>query len=172
MTFFLVARAEHVVQPKGFSLFAFARFRWFLAARRPVNSTVRLLITLIMKTPIAFAISLIVVATSVGAERASNSSPPDKPKGGIAGRTTDPNGAVVVGARITIVARSTKTIVSLKSNDVGEYIADLKPDVYDVEADADGFKKATRKAIPVSGEARSFVAFVLEPKPPFDSRHP
>ena len=124
-----------------------------------------------MKSLIAFAIFLMLFVTA-STKRASDLSPSDTPKGGIAGRTTDPNGAVVVGARITIVARSTKTVVTRKSNDVGEYVADLEPDVYDVEADADGFRKAKRKAIPVEGGARSFVDFVLEPKPPFDSHHP
>ena len=137
------------------------------ASTQPVG----LLLTLIMKSLIAFAI-LLMLSVTAATKRASDPSPSDTPKGGIAGRTTDPHGAVVVGARITIVARSTKTIVSRKSNDAGEYVADLKPDVYDVEADADGFKKAIRKAIPVEGEGRSFVDFVLEPKPPFDSRHP
>lgn len=125
-----------------------------------------------MKSLIALTIFLMLLVTSAGTQRASDAATSDKPKGGIAGRTTDPNGAVVVGARIKMVARSTKTIVSRRSNDIGEYVADLEPDTYDVEADADGFEKATRKAIPVSREGRSLVDFVLEPKPPFDSRHP
>ena len=121
-----------------------------------------------MKSLLAFAIFLTLLIASTGSEQASGSSQSDKFKSGIAGRITDPNGAVVVGTRITIIARSTKAAVSRKSNETGEYVADLEPDVYDVEADADGFKKATRKAIPVLREGRSFVDFVLEPKPPFD----
>src|SRR5580765_7769757 len=107
---------------------------------------------------------LSLLALAVVADSGNASREPQKFRSGIAGRTTDPNGSVVVGVRIKIVARSTKTVVSQKSNDVGEYVADLEPDVYDVEADADGFKKATRKGIPVLRESRSFVDFVLEPK--------
>ena len=118
-----------------------------------------------MKRLIKFAIflSVLVAGTAHG-----NLASPDKFTSGITGRNTDPNGAVVVGVRIKITARSTKTIVNVKSNDEGEYVADLDPDTYDVEADADGFKKATRKSIPVLRESRSFVDFVLEPKPPLD----
>jgi len=122
-----------------------------------------------MKSLIAFVISSTLLVGSAGFKPVARDLPvSDKFQSGIAGRTTDPNGAVVVGARITIVARSTKKVVSQKSNDLGEYLADLEPDVYDVEADADGFKRATRKAIPVLRESRSFVDFVLEPKRPFD----
>jgi hypothetical protein len=141
-----------------------------MKSRRRVNSAVRLLLET-MKYLIAFVLSsLLAVVVVAGAHSVSRV--PQKFRTGIAGRTTDPSGAVVVGVRIRIVAQSSKTTVLRKSNDVGEYVADLEPDVYDVEADADGFKKAIRKSIPVSREARSFVDFVLEPKPPFDSRHP
>jgi hypothetical protein len=124
-----------------------------------------------MKYLLALVVSSL-LALAVLADSGSASRKSQKFSSGIAGRTTDPNGSVIVGVRIKIVGRSTKTIVSQKSNDVGEYVADLEPDVYDVEADGDGFKKATRKGIPVLREARSFVDFVLEPKPPFDSDHP
>jgi hypothetical protein len=46
------------------------------------------------------------------------------------------------------------------TNDEGQYIADLDPDTYDVIAEANGFKTATRKSIPVAG-GRSYVDFVL-----------
>ena len=125
-----------------------------------------------MKYLIAFTLSLMLLVASVATGGVNRSGAVNKFGSGIAGRITDPNGAVVVGARIKIVARSTKDVVSRKSNDQGEYVVDLNPDVYDVEADADGFKKTTRKSIPVVGEGRSYVDFVLEPKEPFDSRHP
>lgn len=118
-----------------------------------------------MKYVVALVLSSL-LATSVVTTAGSVSRVSQKFRSGISGRTTDPNGAVVVGARIKIVARSTKTIVSQKSNDHGEYVADLEPDVYDIEAEADGFKKAKRKSIPVLRESRSFVDFVLQPKEP------
>ena len=121
-----------------------------------------------MKRSITFAMFLTLLVGITPPNLMGHASSADKFKSGIAGRTTDPNGSVVVGVRIKITAASTKAVVSLKSNDQGEYVADLDPGVYDVEADADGFKKATRKSISVLRESRSFVDFVLEPKPPFD----
>lgn len=88
-------------------------------------------------------------------------------KSGIAGRVTDPRGAVIVDARIWIVSRTTKKGVLVKTNDIGEYTADLDPDVYDLEAEAPGFKKAKRKRIPVENEGRSLVDFMLGVKEQF-----
>jgi Carboxypeptidase regulatory-like domain len=125
-----------------------------------------------MKHLVASLISIILV-TGVGfTDVASGSLSQAKFKSGIAGRLTDPNGAVIVGATVRIVARSTKKLVSFKTDDKGEYTADLEPDAYDVEADAAGFKKARRKSIPVQREARSFVDFMLEPGPRNDAQHP
>ena len=72
---------------------------------------------------------------------------------------------MILGATIRLVGHTTKTSVSVKTNDSGEYTADLEPELYDVEAEAYGFKKAKRKNILVQPEARSFVDFMLEPKP-------
>ena len=55
-------------------------------------------------------------------------------------------------------------LVHVKTNENGEYIADLEPELYDVEAEAPGFKKAKRKHIPVQHQARSLVDFMLVPK--------
>ena len=85
-------------------------------------------------------------------------------KSGIAGRVTDPNGAVIFDASISLVGRTTKKVVQVRTNDSGEYVADLEPEIYDVEAEAPGFKKAKRKYIPVQTQARSFVDFMLVPK--------
>ena len=112
------------------------------------------------------------VTGSGATDKVGPSSMQAKFKSGIAGRLTDPNGAVIAGATIRIITRSTKKLVSFTSDDKGEYIANLDPDIYDLEADAAGFKKARRKSIPVEREARSYVDFVLEPGPPNDSQHP
>jgi hypothetical protein len=117
-------------------------------------------------------LSLIFVTAAVATDEASRTSVQTKFKSGIAGRLTDPNGAVIAGATIRIIAHSAKNLVSFKTDDKGEYIADLDPDVYDVEAEAAGFKKGRRKSIPVLTEARSYVDFVLEPGPRNDPQHP
>jgi Carboxypeptidase regulatory-like domain len=109
---------------------------------------------------------LLVVGTGLG-HATADSRAQTKFKAGISGRLTDPSGAVVVGANVSFIVRRTgNVVVTVKTNDSGEYAVDLEPGLYDVEADAGGFKKAKRKYIPVHSEGRSFVDFVLQPKPP------
>ena len=125
-----------------------------------------------MKHLITYVLSLLLLAGVTATNGASLSLLTDKFPSGITGRLTDQNGAVIVGARIKIIARSTEKVFSFETNIEGEYVANLDPDVYDVEAEADGFKKARRKSIPVLREARSFVDFVLKPTEPNDPQHP
>jgi hypothetical protein len=115
-----------------------------------------------MKHVIALTFSLLLVFVSfpVGATNARSVS--QKVRRGISGRITDPNGALVVGAKITIVGRSSHTTVVKNSNAKGEYAADLDPDTYDVTAAASGFKTATRSTGVVRG-SRSYMDFVLYP---------
>ena len=86
----------------------------------------------------------------------------------ISGRITDPNGAVVVAAKITIVGRSSLTTVIKRSDTKGQYVADLEPDTYDVTAAAPGFKTATRSTGVLRG-SRSYMDFVLYPADPVNS---
>ena len=123
-----------------------------------------------MKYVIALTVSALLFAASVPTKGANAWHVSQKFRSGIAGRITDPNGSVIVAARITIVARSSHASVSRRSNDEGTYTADLDPDVYDVEAQANGFKTARRKSIPVLREGRSYVDFVLEPAEPATPR--
>jgi len=114
-----------------------------------------------MKYVIAITLSLLLAASASTHARAYSHVPREF-RSGISGRITDRNGSVVVGAKITIFARSSNANVHRTSNDEGQYAADLDPDVYDVLVDANGFKKATRKSIPVEREGRNYVDFVLE----------
>jgi len=131
-----------------------------LNSRRRVNSIVRWL-SITMKYLIAITLLLVLVACASTSAR-SHSRAVQKFRSGISGRITDRNGAVVRGAKITIVAHSSNASVSRTSNDEGQYAADLDPDIYDVFVDANGFKKARRKSIPVEREGRNYVDFVLE----------
>ncbi len=92
---------------------------------------------------------------------------------GIAGGLTDPNGAVIAGARVRIIARSTMKVYACETDSSGENVVDLDPGVYDVEAEATGFRKARRKSIPVESGGRSVVDFVLKPgrEEVIDPRH-
>ena len=61
----------------------------------------------------------------------------------------------------------------LETDSGGEYVVDLDPEVYDVEAEAAGFRKARRRYIPVSREGRSYVDFVMRAEDATtDPRHP
>jgi hypothetical protein len=115
-----------------------------------------------MKVRLVFALAVVLVSSITWTTQPSLAQ--TKFKSGISGRVTDRNGAVVVTATVTLVARTTKKLVHVKTNDVGEYAVDLEPDIYDVQAEAPGFKKAKRKYIPVQSEARSLVDFVLVPR--------
>src|SRR5205823_5285937 len=79
---------------------------------------------------------------------------------GINGRITDPNGAVIASAQVTIAQRSDHSRRRLGTDDNGNYEADLRADV---EVSKDGFRTAVRKAFRLTGDARLYVDFVLEP---------
>jgi hypothetical protein len=103
---------------------------------------------------------LLVVSFPAGATNASSAS--QKVRRAISGRITDPNGAVVVTAQITIVGRSSHTTVVKNSDAKGQYVVDLQPDTYDVTAAAPGFKTATRSTGVLRG-SHSYMDFVLDP---------
>ena len=109
---------------------------------------------------LTFSLLLVVVSFPVSATTAPGVS--QKVRRAISGRITDPNGAVVVGATITIVGRASHTTVVKKSNAKGQYVADLTADAYDVTAAAPGFKTATRSTGVLRG-SRSYMDFVLYP---------
>ncbi|MDQ3908064.1 MAG: carboxypeptidase-like regulatory domain-containing protein [Acidobacteriota bacterium] len=122
-----------------------------------------------MKHLIALTFSLL-LAVSFPASAANARAASQKVRRGISGRITDPSGALVAGAKITIVGRSSHTTVVKNSNARGEYAADLDPDTYDVTAAAFGFKTTTRTTGVVRG-SRSYMDFVLYPAPT-GSAHP
>ena len=109
---------------------------------------------------LTFSLLFVVVCFPISASNARGVSP--KVRRAVAGRVSDPNGALVVGAKITIVGRSSHTTVVKTSNAKGQYVADLEPDTYDITAAASGFKTATRTT-GVSRGSRSYMDFVLYP---------
>ena len=115
-----------------------------------------------MKITLIFALA-IVFASSAWTTKPSLAQ--TKFKSGISGRVTDVQGAMVADAWISVIRRSTRKVVhQVKTDETGEYAVDLEPDIYEVEADAHGFKKVKRKYIPVSSEGRNVVDFVLVPR--------
>jgi hypothetical protein len=115
-----------------------------------------------MKSLLALTFSLLLVVVSFPVSETNAHGVSRKVRRAISGRVTDPNGAVVPGAKITIVGRSSHTTVVKKSDAKGQYVADLDPDTYDVVAAASGFKTTTRTTR-VSRGSRSYLDFVLYP---------
>jgi len=115
-----------------------------------------------MKRLIALTSLLLIVALLFPLSVTNAHGGSQKVRRAISGRITDPSGAVVPGAKITIVGRSSHKSVVKKSNAKGEYVADLDPDTYDVVAAAPGFKTVTRTTGVLRG-SRSYMDFVLYP---------
>lgn len=81
----------------------------------------------------------------------------------LAGTITDPQGAAVPGAAVTVTNIETNTALRLRTNSTGYYEANLLlPGNYMVEVEAAGFKKLTRKGIVLGVGARVTVDMVLE----------
>lgn len=74
------------------------------------------------------------------------------PTGAIAGVITDPDGAAVPATRVTITNRDTKLKRALVTAADGEYsVPALLAGVYEVTAEAPGFKRLERQAIVEAG---------------------
>ena len=68
--------------------------------------------------------------------------------GSIQGVVTDPSGAVLRGAKITITNRATRQTISTASNDAGAYTSGaLTPGGYDVRIESSGFKTTVQSVV-------------------------
>jgi len=78
--------------------------------------------------------------------------------GSILGTVTDPQGAAVAGAKVTITNQGKGTSDTTTSNADGNYsVTHLIPDVYSLRVEAPGFKVIEQKGIIVSADAGSRV---------------
>jgi outer membrane receptor protein involved in Fe transport len=78
--------------------------------------------------------------------------------GSIFGTITDPSGAAVAGAKVTVTSASKGTTVEATTNTDGNYsVTHLIPDTYGVRAEGAGFKAFEQKNIPVSADAAARV---------------
>jgi outer membrane receptor protein involved in Fe transport len=74
--------------------------------------------------------------------------------GSILGSVTDPSGAAVNGAKITVTSQTKNVSIETTSNESGNYdVTHLIPDVYVVRIAAQGFKVLEYKDIQVSADA-------------------
>ena len=83
-------------------------------------------------------------------------------RGAITGRITDPQGALVPGAKVAVTNTATNETRRAVSNDTGYYEVNyLEPSVYTVAVEADGFKKAVRPNITVNVGTRLEIDLTL-----------
>ena len=84
-------------------------------------------------------------------------------KGTILGRITDPSGAVIPGAKITVTNQETNVASDVQSNVDGNFVAPfLLPGKYKIAVAATGFRQVVRDGIIVQVNDRITVDFALE----------
>jgi hypothetical protein len=83
--------------------------------------------------------------------------------GSVVGTVTDPSGAVVKGAQITVTDISKGTSVVTQTNDTGAYRVDhLIPDTYSVTAEAQNFQTSTMPSVIVYADTAPKVDITLQ----------
>src|SRR5215471_16308297 len=83
-------------------------------------------------------------------------------KASIQGSVTDPNGAVVPGATITLTSKETNKTQAVQSSEEGFYrISGLAPGVYLLTVEKQGFKKQVLQTVVVKGEETQGVDVTL-----------
>src|SRR5579863_203387 len=85
-------------------------------------------------------------------------------EGRILGTVSDASGAVVAGAKVTIINTATNVARNLLSNSAGDYVApNLDAGTYAVFAQAPGFKKAENRSVIVQVSRDARVDLRLQP---------
>ncbi len=85
-------------------------------------------------------------------------------RGTISGVVKDQSGGVVPGATVTAKSLATQEVQTAVTDAGGYYtMTTLRPGRYDVSAELDGFKKASRTGVTLDAGAAIGVEFVLEP---------
>src|SRR5882757_587169 len=78
--------------------------------------------------------------------------------GSMLGTVTDPQGAAVANAKVTVTNQRKGTSDTTTTNESGNYsVTHLIPDVYTIRVEAPGFKQSEQKDIPVSADASARV---------------
>ncbi|MBV9572483.1 MAG: carboxypeptidase regulatory-like domain-containing protein, partial [Acidobacteriales bacterium] len=86
-----------------------------------------------------------------------------KDAGSIVGRITDPSGALIAGAKVTISDVDRGTVVAITTNEHGEYTASpLKVGHYKVTVEKAGFKTTVAGPITVDVQEHTSANVVLE----------
>lgn len=83
--------------------------------------------------------------------------------GTLLGAVTDPSGAAIPGATITITEDATGVTDVVETDAAGNYIRPLlKPGTYTISAEAEGFKKTVQSGVVLTSAARVQANFILE----------
>jgi len=84
-------------------------------------------------------------------------------RGTISGTVTDPNGAVVPGAKVAVKNNGTNVTANVITNESGAFtVPFLVPGSYSVSISGDGFKTSTRENVEVKVDDRIALDFKLE----------
>jgi hypothetical protein len=95
----------------------------------------------------ASALALAALCLAFGAGRAAGQSTTN---GAVGGTVKDPNGAVVVGATVTVTSRETNREGAATTDDEGRFrVVELQPGNYSVRVNATGFGEYTRPSVVV-----------------------
>ncbi len=83
--------------------------------------------------------------------------------GNILGTITDPQGATVVGAKVTVTDKNKGTTQETTTNESGNYsVTHLIPDPYSVKVEAQGFKSSEQQDVTVSADTGARVDLTLQ----------
>jgi carboxypeptidase family protein/TonB-dependent receptor-like protein len=81
----------------------------------------------------------------------------------IRGTITDPSGALVVGANVSLVNTSTNVPLTTKTDDKGLYTFNgLRPDTYDLLVESSGFRRAESKGIVLAVSQQAVINVALQ----------
>ena len=84
-------------------------------------------------------------------------------RGTISGTVTDPTGAVVKDAQVTITETSTGTVNRTKSDSAGQYVVPfLQPGDYQISIEVKGFKKDVRNGITLEANGHPIIDMTLQ----------
>lgn len=112
-----------------------------------------------MKRAVSYSILSVVVLVCLGMRQANAQAV----YGEILGTITDPQGAAVVGAKVTVTNSNKGVSVETTTNANGNYsVTHLVPDVYAVRAEGQGFKLSETKGVVVSADAGARVDLQLQ----------
>lgn len=85
-------------------------------------------------------------------------------QGRITGRVTDPTGAILPNAKVTITNTETGVARVLTTSDAGDFFApNLPPGVYSVSAEAQGFQKMVRSSVRLEVASAVRLDFAMKP---------